>query len=377
MDVVAREPRVALAGVEDALRGGPVPAALLAAPLAVVGDALRLGLELPRAIRKWMEKLSVPELREVLSALAAEIVAWSLPEVGAGDVADDAGLAFVVRRRDQVESVACAVRRVVLPRSTSLAERVELAALEAVLRGIDGRLGALLSRPAVVRLLGARAALGPAWADGFAERGGDSGEPEGTTTASAAAWAEAVRSGAPCDEAVTAYAQSGALARYVEGFAAEDADFAVELAASIDGLIEAREDVGLVARRWRKRCTTLPAARDPLRLAEIPALSLAASTTVESPVARRAIRLGPLAPVDAEARLLLTPREVSVQVFEGRDGAVQSVQLGASVAHRPAAGAPWVVTIAVPEDAVSLRVAGEGDIEFVETLSFGPEDSSR
>jgi len=63
---------------------------------------------------------------------------------------------------------------------------------------------------------------------------------------------DAFASGAvPDDEAVTGYVLRGALVRYVEGVAARNRRFADELAACIDGLVEAGETIDEAARRWK------------------------------------------------------------------------------------------------------------------------------
>jgi hypothetical protein len=184
MDVAVRETKAALAGVEDALRGAPVPAQLLLMPLAVVGDALRLGLEVPKAVSQWMETLSVAEMEAALQALIAEARTWSLPEVSGAHAADDTTLALVIRQRDQSDSVRRAVDRALSQRGASPGETGELAALAVlaaladVLRAIDERLAVLLSRADVACMLGTRAAIGPVWADGFVGGAGESDEPE-------------------------------------------------------------------------------------------------------------------------------------------------------------------------------------------------------
>ena len=60
-----------------------------------------------------------------------------------------------------------------------------------------------------------------------------------------------VRAAMPDDDIVLAYVTRGALARYVEGVAAKNAEFREELLACIEGLDEAGETISATAKAWR------------------------------------------------------------------------------------------------------------------------------
>ena len=229
----------ALRGIGDSLGPGPVPAALLPTPLARIGDALRLGIEVPRSIRRWSDGLSRQELQGALAALVDETGTWTFPEGESADPTDDPSLAFIVRRRDETDSVQHAVRRICLPKRLDPYELAEFAELETVLATLDGTMGALLSRADVGRLLGTRAAMDPTWADGFQERG--EGSREEPAAPAEEPWPDSIRESVPSDEVMTRYATRGAMSRYVEGVAAVNEIFAGDLAACIDALLAARE----------------------------------------------------------------------------------------------------------------------------------------
>jgi hypothetical protein len=361
----------ALQGLSESLAPGPVRADLLLTPLARIGDALRLGIELPAAIRRWSDGLERQELQGALASLIDETATWTFPEGGAAVAEDDPSLAIVVRRRDEAESVRHAVRRICLPRHLDPYGLAEFAALETVLVTLDGAIGALLSRADVVRVLGMRAAMNPTWADGFRER--DAGQEE-HATAVEERWPESIRETVPSDEVITRYATRGAMSRYVEGVAAVNEIFAADLAACIDGLLAAREDVGLVARRWRKRARVAPAI-NPLRFAAIPPVRLAAATAPEAAGSKTTILLGVLSPLDAEGRFEVSARELTLQVFEGQNS-IERVELGDRVITSAVAPNRWELAVPASAGPVRLRVVAKDGSEFSEELHFEPFDPS-
>jgi hypothetical protein len=362
----------ALYGLGESLAPGPLPAGLLLTPLARMGDALRLGVELPATLRRWSEGLQRPDLQGALASLIDETATWTFPEGESARLADDASLAFVVRRRDETESVRHAVRRICLPKQPDPYDLAEFWALETVLVTLDGTMGALLSRADVVRLLGTRAAMDPTWADGFQERG--EGGREQHAALAGERWPESIRDSVPSDEVITRYATRGAMSRYVEGVAAVNASFAGDLAACIDALLAVREDVGLVARRWRKRAQVAPSS-DPLRFAAIPPVRLAAATAAETAAAKTTILLGVLSPLDAEGRFEVSARELMLQVFEGQKP-IQRVELGAQAATSPVAPSRWELAVPASAGPIRLRVVSTDGSEFSEELHFDPFDSS-
>ncbi len=174
--------------------------------LIALGDALRLGIEIPAPLRGWMANLLPADVEAALAPLAAEVV-------GGG-----------VRRLGDAESVQRAVMRIAMAKGWRAASIAPLAAL----RLASSRAKSSAAVPAEASSVTAQAELEPL-ADG------------------------SVRAAVPDDDIVLAYVRRGALARYVEGVALQNRAFAEELTASIDALIDSGEVVGDRARAWRGR----------------------------------------------------------------------------------------------------------------------------
>jgi hypothetical protein len=362
-----QEAMAVLSGLREA--GGPLqgdPGLALAA-LGPIGDALRLGLDVPTELRRWMAALSAPDVAACLRAARDEVASWTLPAPGAAVEKDDS-FAFTLRRRDALESAKTAVARILVGRGAPGSSIPGLAALAGDLRAFDERLAAIAPRPIVEMLLGTRGELlgERPWTARFADAddaasGAD--EPLG--------WNEAMLAGAPSDEVVTLYATSGALARYVEGFAAKSPAFAEELADAIDAFMKACEPVGFVARRWRKHAVALPGGEDALRFAERPAARLAAATEGEASAPEpRSFRLGLLTPVQAQARVVVSRSTASLWVHPEQRGDVTRIEIGGAVSETPAdeEGRTWVATAALGDSPLRIRVVGSGDDVFEETI---------
>jgi hypothetical protein len=91
---------------------------------------------------------------------------------------------------------------------------------------------------------------------------------------------EIVREAVPDDDIVLAYVTRGAMARFVEGVAAKNAEFREELLACIDGLEEAGESVSDAARAWRSPSAVvvpMPAKRAGISLRRWAPIALAAA----------------------------------------------------------------------------------------------------
>lgn len=320
------------------------------------GDALRLAVEVPRGLRARLHAIDEAAVRAVLDASIR----------GTTRTVDAAELAAIVRERDEIDSILRAIQRLCGPAGLDPDRLPEHAALETILILRDHELATVASRAAVVRALGSRAAMGPTWADSFrAEDAGEGGEAD---------WPPALLRTPPPDEIVARYVTRGALSRHVEGVAAENAAFAAELAECIDGLLAAGEYVGLLARRWRKRAAG-PHGADPLRFAIVPALRLAAASRGAQPTASAAIRLGALAPVDAEGRLEARADSVILQVFPG-ETPLARIELGDASATAPTAEGRWEVSVARPRGVVRLRVVAAGGAEFAEEIDLAPAEST-
>lgn len=368
---VVRETEAALAGIEASLSGDSSSAELLLTPLARIGDALRLRLDVPAATRRWSERLSGTEIAGALHCLAAEASGWIIPAAGVFAAAeDDPFLATVLQRRDEAASVVLAARRIAIVREPSSDELDALQLLTDALERVDGELGALMTRAEVATMLGARVAFDPIWADAFCGRDTEADVVSGADS-EGLPWSDAMGQFPPSDEVVTNYVTGGTLARYVEGFAARQPAFAQVLAACIDDLVAVRA-AGFVARRWRARRGQ--SAPGPLRLPAVPALRLAAATEPDSEPRGESIRLGALSPIDAEGRLVVTAREVSLLVYPENATAVARVELGGGVATEPSSPERWVVTIPLSQGPVRLRVVGPGGAEFVEDIVLEPLD---
>ena len=119
--------------------------AALVAVLTIIGDAMRLGLDVPSPIVGAAEELNDETFRRAFLALREETATWSLPvDAGPGD--DLSQYAWAVRRRDEAESVVVATRRVLAPRGTLPNELEEVRAFDAFLVLSDFTCGGRLGR---------------------------------------------------------------------------------------------------------------------------------------------------------------------------------------------------------------------------------------
>lgn len=155
-----RQLHAALDGLHGLALADLEPPALLAA-LTVVGDAMRLGVEVPSPVMHAAEALPDGAFRAAFLALRAETATWSLPEK-----TDPAGAlhdyAWAVRRRDEAESIVVAARHVLAPRGTLPDQLEEVRAFDGVLAKLDFTCGGALGRTDVERALGERAVLATA-----------------------------------------------------------------------------------------------------------------------------------------------------------------------------------------------------------------------
>lgn len=354
------EVRDALEGVMTALEGPPLPAELAVVPLRVYGDALRLGLEAPNRLRTWASEHGAAALDGVLRATLALVGGHIAAR--ADVAAADPTTATRLRERDHAASVVHAVRRVWLPRPLSQLEAH--AELVSRLGVVDDALAAVLSRAEVIALLGARAALGAAWAQPFSD-----GEHD---EASADLVSAELRHALPSVTLVAGYVESGSFHKLVEEAAARDPEFAVGL----DETITAMGTVGHAgwwARGWQKRTATERAAAAFAFRA--PALAYAASSDDAGARAPIEHRLGALfedSPVDGI--LFVGEREVTLQLdFEA--GAVAVVELG-SERHLPAEGEETCrVTVGRTTQPLRLTVRTSSGLEVSDEISFDAGDA--
>jgi hypothetical protein len=363
----------ALRGIASDLREDVADPTLLALPLITYGDALRLALDPPPDLRRWMERLPSKSLHAAVESLASEIARWSTPTVRAGAALDDL-LSTVVRRRDEMESVLTAVRRICIARSIDIAEIASMDTLETALASKDRELAELLTRSELVAMLGLRAAFGISWAALFREEPVDAAAEDD-------AWPKGLDAASPSNEIVTRYVTRGAMSRYVEGAAAANADFAEELEGSIETLLELRETVGFAARLWMRRRSAsatpaAPAKVAAVSIAAIPVNALAASTSVDTKRATNEVLLGALVPLDAEARLIVSATDVTLDVFPGTK-ALRSVSFGAATVSSATASGEWRVVAAHESGPQRLEVVAEDGTKFSEEVMLTEADDAQ
>jgi hypothetical protein len=161
--------------------------------------------------------------------------------------------------------------------------------------------------------------------------------------------------GEPDDALVFDYVQSGALSKYVEGYAEAHPDFADDLASTIDALkTEGELGHALAPRRWRGRYAHEIGV--PLRF-ELPPLALAAADP-ETSKARITLELGLLpglaAEVDAELSLSAGEWTLALEVGQGE---LTRVALNDVEGSAPNNDGSW--TLRAPRTGADIRVRVE------------------
>ena len=351
----------ALEGLEGQTFSTMDPQAL-ALSLTVIGDGVRLGVHLPLALsQRASREITQTQIEAAFDELTAEVGGWTLPR-RVSEEEDDPTLEWTLGRRDEIESVITAARRIFLPRGVLIDRSTNLQALFAALTLKDLTCGGQLRRSDAERLLGARCELlgDDSWLEGlaWAAEPVDASEPAGLTDAERAL----VDQGAPTLDAMVEFVTNGELATWVLGAANRSSEVAEELA---DVITTYREHghVCLAARRWERdhdkaagRATSADAVvyLRP-RLPE----KLAASSSEQLPTDDvETIELGRLAPLDAAARFILTNRDVTLKVFVG-EVALREVSFDGASAALATDGHAWIVTVPwAPNDrrSAALRV---------------------
>jgi hypothetical protein len=137
----------------------------LLTPLARYGDAIRLGIETPRSLRRWFERCSPGQLEAALRCFLDEMRDWYSSESYT-----DVDFAWLLRRRDEAESVRKAVLRVQISKTQVYPFGVDaLRDLEDRLCEVDKELRVFVSSNKALRLLGNREAYDPEWVYTFRE----------------------------------------------------------------------------------------------------------------------------------------------------------------------------------------------------------------
>lgn len=240
----------ALEGLVESLSGEAFAAEHLLLPLARIGDALRLGLELSQPVRHWMDELSVETLGIALAAQTVEVKSWIVPP---NPTSDDPTLAFSLRRRDEAESVRVSALRICLPRWIEPMAVPNLGDLAKALDSFDKTLRSCVTSGLAERLLGTRAVLQTVhgWTSKLPQ------EPTDECKDERDGWLTPLRlpQGTPSDEVIAQYISEGVLAQYVEKCAENSAVFRADLKDNIQAARDAGVEVGPGALRWEKETT--------------------------------------------------------------------------------------------------------------------------
>lgn len=342
-------------------------ASTLVAVLTAAGDALRLDLPLPVELSRALDRqLSAQDIAEALKALAASVDEWTLPASAQGEL--DHGLEWALHRRDEVESVLLAARRILLPRGALVDATPEAETLRTAIAKHDLSCGRTLTRSRAERILHIRAELIDAhpWLDDidWAEEAADDAPiaPLNPELASAVA---------PDLATMEGFIKHGRHQRRIEIAAAASPEVAEDLEDMVETYREQGVLPSLAAFRWlraRRGARTSPLSLHVPRIVERAAAADAQHSVTESNIE---LSLGALAPLDAVARLLVTTREVTLLVYPG-DTAVKEVRFGGITAKPPESGNTWSVTATreSAEQIFVLHVVDELGRAFEESLTL-------
>lgn len=328
----------------------PFDASTTMVAVSCVGDAVRLGVRVPKALLDLMQQLSLDELGEVVAG------ALQLLNDAPTSYPDRLSLGRAVEVRDQFQSFEVGLLRLLLPRDVLAKDLPRFAELSAAKKHLDDLLRALVSREDVDRMLGNRRWLlaGSDWTRGFSQS--MSTDVQSTTTSSELAADTFLRELEPPDDAVLAYAQLGHNQRWVEGMAQRNDLFREGLRETILALHEEDEDLSLVAWRWFK-------GAQPFKVATKSVARYAAATTaVEPSVETRVVRLGRLGSIAADANLFVSSKDVVLKVVE-IPGTLRSVSLGTVSLDAPESSGEWIIRIPQPVPLTELNfnvVAADG-----------------
>lgn len=319
-----------------------------------VGGALRAAVPLPRSIAQWLRSIAAESLGRVTERWTERLSHAVLP-ASDDDVENLSGGASV---RDRSESVVVGIRRACFGADRTPGDVPGNMTLLETQRRVDALLKAHVSRAAVEGALGIRRGLleSGAWTESLDERSAESNVDEELSFTGGAPL-----DAAPPDEVVTAYVADGRNAAWVEGFAARSASFAEELAATIEVFRAEGEPVGLVARRWQQRGAKAVELRFEGRLA--------ASDDPESAKSRVSIRLGMLAPTDAQARLTVEDGRVTVRVLADT-GSLRAVRFGGERLGAESSPGAWELSVSWTEAPIPFEVESADGRRFEVALAL-------
>lgn len=345
------------------------PSALLVV-MTAVGDALRLGIEIPAELRRKLDRsVSEAHILRAIDALTESVGRWSLPQHPLA-AEPDHGLEWAVRRRDESESVIVAARRMLLPRGILVDASDNAHALEAAISKHEFGCGGRVSREAAEEMLGERNVLldGRTWLDDVAW-GPD--EVAHAPDDEVVIPAGIVR---PSIELLAAYVVEGRLRKWIEAEAAASNELAEELSEMIATYRAAGGPVSFVARKWQAANSADSAG--VIRFGGAGAVTKKAAASggarLEDPKVQ--YELGVLDPLDAQASLAVTAQEVRLTVFAGKL-ALSSVELDGAFADPPARGGTWTVALPRPpsERPLVVRVKAEPGRSFEATIAVGSD----
>jgi hypothetical protein len=359
-------------GLEQALRTDPTHELTSRLALERFGDLVRSEALVPEKLGAWAFSLSEDLISECVRGAGAEAKTWPLPESRLSwpesEESDGEGsLAFVLQRRDQIESMREGIVKVLLGRGRSPASVNEWSILSETLRQVDARLVETVPRQFAEHLLGIRMCLGRAgdWVSRLVD------EAQNASLASESSseldgMQLPTDYGEPSDEVVNDYISTGAMYRYVEGYALKNPEFAEDLASIIDTLKEEGElGTAFSPRKWRKNYAGGEKVAVVYELA--PARLAAADEQISE--SSQALKLGSLpglaADVDARLSLSAGMWRLTLEVGSGK---LTKVQLNEHSQSQPEADGSWRLEAPLSGHELRLRVEDSSGALFDERI---------
>lgn len=310
--------------------------------LMIVGEAVRLGVPLPPPLSTWLRTRSADQLAGALRILDEELAQLTFPvDADDDDEAFDA-LERAVAELDRAHSTQLGVVRACVAAHLAPAQVEGYASVVASLTSAVKALCDVAERDTIEDALGDRRTL-------IDDRSWLAGQPDGSERADDLLDEEQLAAAPrPPDQVLTSYLQHGRHARWVEGLMDRQPDLEECVGILMDELETAGEALSLKALARR-------ASRS--RGAAVVKLegTLAAADRRETAPEETIVRLGSLAPVDAEAILVRRGGTIELRVF---GPAVRSVRVAGTEARRDAAATGWVAALTSPTEPFALRVEG-------------------
>lgn len=343
-----------------------LPNAAIAEALVRAGDALRLGMRLPRYVTEWMAGLSEADIGRATSALTEELRAVEgIPLDETPDL--DTALERVACTVDRGESGAMGLVRAAMQQAVPPGQFPGFGAYRQLLDDLELRLADSFDREAVEVALGDRVdLLGPGsdWTRKLnsPQEVADEGEPSPVHDLPRLATRPPV-------EVVVAYLARGRHRSWVEAVAAADADFAAGLECAIDDSTAESEPTSLLSLAWRRARRASREQRSAPLVVSHPPVALAARSDGRTAGEAVTLHLGRLAPVEAEATATIDADGVTIDVFAVGD-VLAGVRAGDLQLAAPNESGAWSIRVPPPIDAVRLVVVDRSGNRFEETIDF-------